>query len=113
MQKVPTEGAVEALKRAVVHMDKEDLSVLREDFTKLVLISIHSGPFIFEGSIFNTVAWLWDPPSVAGVSLIMETKEKDHYEQLMGPRTTQWMYVNDVINITPKWKLNTACNIKE
>ena len=108
---VPTEGALEATKRALNHINEEDLPINKKHYMELVSICVNFNCFMFENQEYvqHHGLAMGSPLSAVMASLYMESLEEDNFLRIIG-RGSQWYrYVDDVLVIVPK---NTNLNNK-
>ena len=101
---VPTEDALEAVKRAIENIPDDALPLNKNDYVKLISLCVNFSPFIFDNNEYKQLRGLamGSPLSAVMACLYMEMLEKDSFIRIMGRGSTWYRYVDDVLGVVPK-----------
>ena len=117
---VPVKGAMRAIELAIKDIPTEEFTLPKPHFLKLVELCLDFQAFSFGGEEFAQVNGLamGSPLSPVAACLYLETLEKEHFEEIMGPETTWLRYIDDVFLLVPnetdlEEKLNQLNEVEE
>ena len=100
---VPVKGAMQAIELAVKNIPTEELPLPRAHYLQLIELCLGFQVFSYGEDEFAQVRGLamGSPLSPVAACLYMETLEKDHFMNIMGPETAWFRYVDDVFVLVP------------
>lgn len=101
---VPIEGAIKAIEKALTTVSSDNLPLPKNDYLALVRLCLKFNPFVFNDEEYAQHEGLamGSPLSPVAACLFMEILEQDQLVKIMGPGTSWFRYVDDVLVIVPK-----------
>ena len=101
---VPVEGALKAIKKALLGIPRENLPVPKKDYLALVKLCLKFDPFIFNDNEYAQHEGLamGSPLSPVAACLFMEMLESEQFTRILGEETAWFRYVDDVLIVAPK-----------